>query len=142
MIEYYNILGVGYSATQDEIKRAFHKLAHKHHPDKGGSEVEFKKINEAYQWLTKNHIPGVMPQKPFQPYQQQPVPKRKGMVYDDMGFGDVFAEEAFSKWYKDFRTPQFNGNAGTTSNPFGQMSAEFMGNRFVYDFNTKTWKKI
>ncbi len=49
--DYYNILGVERTASQDEIKRAFRKLAHEHHPDKGGSEAKFKEINEAYQAL-------------------------------------------------------------------------------------------
>lgn len=50
---YYEILGLGNSASQDEIKKAFHKLAHKYHPDKkGGDESKFKEINEAYQVLS------------------------------------------------------------------------------------------
>src|SRR3990167_4625189 len=49
---YYDILGVQKSASQDEIKKAFRKLAHEHHPDKaGGNEAKFKEINEAYQAL-------------------------------------------------------------------------------------------
>jgi molecular chaperone DnaJ len=51
-MDYYEILGVARGATQDEIKKAFHKLAHKHHPDKGGDEKKFKEINEAYQVLS------------------------------------------------------------------------------------------
>lgn len=51
-MDYYEILGVQKTATQDEIKKAFHKLAHKHHPDKGGEEKKFKEINEAYQVLS------------------------------------------------------------------------------------------
>jgi len=50
--DYYNILGVSKSASQDEIKRAFRKKAHELHPDKGGDAEEFKKINEAYQALS------------------------------------------------------------------------------------------
>ena len=49
---YYTILQVEKSASQKEIKTAFRKLAHEHHPDKGGDEKEFKKINEAYQTLS------------------------------------------------------------------------------------------
>ncbi|MFA5948278.1 MAG: molecular chaperone DnaJ [Candidatus Gracilibacteria bacterium] len=52
MTDYYEILGVTKSASQDEIKKAFHKLAHKYHPDKGGDEKKFKEINEAYQVLS------------------------------------------------------------------------------------------
>jgi molecular chaperone DnaJ len=49
---YYDMLGVAKTANQDEIKKAFRKLAHEHHPDKkGGNEAKFKEINEAYQVL-------------------------------------------------------------------------------------------
>lgn len=50
--DYYKILGTDKSASQDDIKRAFRKLAHEHHPDKGGEEAKFKEINEAYQILS------------------------------------------------------------------------------------------
>ncbi|MFA5871942.1 MAG: molecular chaperone DnaJ [Parcubacteria group bacterium] len=51
--DYYNILGVGKDASDDEIKKAYRKLAHKHHPDKpGGDESKFKEVNEAYQVLS------------------------------------------------------------------------------------------
>lgn len=51
-MDYYEVLGVPKGASQDEIKKAFHRLAHKYHPDKGGDEKKFKEINEAYQVLS------------------------------------------------------------------------------------------
>jgi len=53
MPDYYTTLGVSKSASQDEIKKAYRKLAHQHHPDKkNGDEQKFKKVNEAYQILS------------------------------------------------------------------------------------------
>ncbi len=50
--DYYKVLGVEKSASTDEIKKAFRKLAHKYHPDKKtGDEAKFKEVNEAYQVL-------------------------------------------------------------------------------------------
>ncbi|MEX0917463.1 MAG: molecular chaperone DnaJ, partial [Candidatus Paceibacterota bacterium] len=47
--DYYTILGVGKNASKEEVKKAFHKLAHKYHPDKKtGDEKRFKEVNEAY----------------------------------------------------------------------------------------------
>ena len=48
----YARLGVSRNADQDEIKKAFRKLSLNHHPDKGGDEETFKKINEAYDVLS------------------------------------------------------------------------------------------
>lgn len=51
--DFYEVLGVGKNATADEIKKAYRRLAHKHHPDKGqGNDEKFKEINEAYQVLS------------------------------------------------------------------------------------------
>lgn len=49
--DYYEVLGVGKTASDDEIKKAFRKAAIEHHPDKGGDEKKFQEINEAYEVL-------------------------------------------------------------------------------------------
>ena len=51
--DYYTILGIERNATKDDIKKAFRKLAHKHHPDKGNTDdAKFKEISEAYNILS------------------------------------------------------------------------------------------
>jgi molecular chaperone DnaJ len=51
--DYYKTLGVEKNASKDELKKAFHKLAHAHHPDKNkGDDTKFKEVNEAYQVLS------------------------------------------------------------------------------------------
>ncbi len=53
--DYYEVLGIPRNATDEEIKRAFRKLAFKYHPDhnrNGGAEEKFKEVNEAYEVLS------------------------------------------------------------------------------------------
>lgn len=50
---YYDILGITKGASHDEVKKAYRKLAHEHHPDKqGGNADRFKEVNEAYSVLS------------------------------------------------------------------------------------------
>lgn len=51
-IDYYKVLEVNKQSSLEEIKKAYKKLAVKHHPDKGGNPEHFKNISEAYQVLS------------------------------------------------------------------------------------------
>ena len=66
--DYYKTLGVSRNATEDEIKKAYRKLARTHHPDAGGDEAKFKEINEAYEVLSD---------------------KKKRQLYDQYGTADA-----------------------------------------------------
>ncbi len=54
--DYYEVLGISRGATDEEIRKAFRKLAFKHHPDHnhsdGGAGEKFKEVNEAYEVLS------------------------------------------------------------------------------------------
>lgn len=49
--DYYEVLGLNKDASDDEIKKAFRRIAIEHHPDRGGDETKFKEANEAYEVL-------------------------------------------------------------------------------------------
>jgi len=51
-MDYYNTLGVKRGATDDDIKKAYRKMAMKYHPDRGGDEKKFKEVEEAYRTLS------------------------------------------------------------------------------------------
>jgi molecular chaperone DnaJ len=83
---YYDILGVEKKATKDDIKKAFRKLAQKHHPDKGGDEAKFKEITEAYAVLAD---------------------ETKRREYDS--YGQTFAGGAGAGGFGGFDPSQFGG---------------------------------
>ncbi len=93
--DYYNILGVAKGASDDEIKKAYRKLAHKHHPDKaGGDEKKFKEINEAYQVLSDKTKRSQYDQfgQTFRPgdFSGQGGPA-SGFDFSGFDFGDIFS---------------------------------------------------
>jgi len=54
MKDYYAILGIEKNASENDVKKAYHKLALKNHPDKGGDESIFKEITEANEILSNS----------------------------------------------------------------------------------------
>ena len=70
-MDHYNTLGVSRDASQEEIKKAYRKLAMTHHPDKGGDPAQFQKLNDAYEVLSSTDKkfqydnPSARPNNPF-----------------------------------------------------------------------------
>ncbi len=101
--DYYAILGVSKSASQDEIKAAFRKKAMEHHPDRGGNAEKFKEMNEAYQALGDAKTRAQYDQygSSFEQMRRQGYqgagfdPREMGFDINDLsdlfgGFGDIF----------------------------------------------------
>jgi curved DNA-binding protein len=79
-MNYYDILGVSRQATPQEIKAAYRKLAMEHHPDRGGDESTFQKINQAYDTLSDNNKRGM--------YDDQMNPRMNGSPHQ-RSFEDI-----------------------------------------------------
>jgi len=104
MTDYYNILGVSKSATQDDIKRAYRKLAMKHHPDRGGDQAKFQKIQEAYDTLGDD-------EKRY----QYDNPHQSHFHHSTHGHEDVFSTFFGGPHFGfGFNQPQRNANIGAT----------------------------
>ena len=100
--DFYEVLGVSKSASPEELKRAYRKLAMKHHPDRNPSdksaEQKFKEINEAYDILKDD---------------------QKRAAYDR--FGHAAFEQGGGRGPGDF------GFSGGFADIFDEMFGEFMG---------------
>ncbi len=113
--DYYETLGVPKTASKDEIKKAFYKLAQKYHPDKkGGNEAKFKQANEAYQILSDD---------------------AKRSKYDQYGSGFENMGGASAGGYGDPRQGGFGGfDFSQGFGGFQNGSAEFDLNDIFSDF--------
>lgn len=104
--DYYKVLGVPKGASKDEIKKAFHKLAHKYHPDKaGGDEARFKEASEAYSVLSD---------------------EKKRAEYDS--YGRVFSgggQPGQGQGFGGFDFSGFQGGAGFQEFDLGDIFGEF-----------------
>ena len=105
----YKILGVDKSASQADIKKAYRAKAKQHHPDKGGDEAEFKKINQAYETLGNE-------QKRAQ-YDQFGSASQQGGFGGGQGGGfGGFSAQDFGG-FEDVFSSFFGGGGGQSRNP-------------------------
>lgn len=107
MKDYYDILGISKNASDTEIKKAYRRLAHKYHPDKGeGNEAKFKEISEAYRILGN---------------------KEKRAQYDQFGTTFNDAGAGGFEGFNGFRNGPFNVRFEDFD--FGNIFGDFFGNR-------------
>jgi curved DNA-binding protein len=134
--DYYQTLGVSKSATQDEIKSAFRKLARKYHPDtaqdKKSAEEKFKEINEAYEVLSDpekrkkyDEYGANWQQGGFQPppgggYTWEEFSGRPGDGGTEFHFGGT----GFSDFFEQLFGSRRRGGRGFAGQDFGEMSIQ------------------
>tara|TARA_B100000900_G_scaffold394292_1_gene391582 strand:- start:1259 stop:2056 length:798 start_codon:yes stop_codon:yes gene_type:complete len=88
-MDYYQLLGVDRNADLKDIKKAYRKLASKHHPDKGGDEAKFKEIQAAYEVLSDAQKRQEYDNpNPFQNFQGNP----QDIFGENSPFGDIFGQ--------------------------------------------------
>lgn len=96
MADHYATLGVPKNATQDEIKKAYRKLAAQHHPDRGGDTARFQEISAAYDTLgdEKKRAQYDNPAPQFDGFQQYGgmPPGFEDILRGFGGFGDMFGQ--------------------------------------------------
>ncbi len=124
--DYYHVLGVDKKATKDDIKKAFRKLAHKYHPDKGGTdETKFKEITEAYSILSDDKK-----RREYDAYGQAFAggPSRGGGQAGGQGFGGFdfsgfqqgFGGQGAEFDFGDIFGDIFSGRGGKAQTPRGR----------------------
>src|SRR6185437_2138533 len=103
--DYYEVLGIEKNASKDDIKKAFHKLAHKYHPDKGtGDADKFKELSEAYSILSDD---------------------KKRAEYDS--YGRVFSDGGGYSGGAGFDFSQFQDAFSQGGFDFGDVFSDFFG---------------
>lgn len=145
MKDYYKILGVDKSASEDEVKKAYRRLAHQYHPDKpGGDESRFKEINEAYQILSDRtkrdqydrfgtSFDNAAGGAPFGGFQNVNF-DFGGM--EGMGFGDIF-ETIFSNMGGTSRPPVYQRGSDIEMGVEISLEEAVMGKKIPIDFKTR-----
>ncbi len=107
--DYYEVLGIAKGASEDEIKRAYRKLAKKYHPDvnkEPDAEEKFKEINEAYEVLSD---------------------PQKRQTYDQFGFAGMDGAAGFGNGFSGFTSGGFDDLGDIFSSFFGGDMGGFGG---------------
>jgi molecular chaperone DnaJ len=118
--DFYNILGVPRTASKDEIKAAYRKLALQYHPDRNkdsGAEEKFKQISEAYAVLSDDEK-----RKQYDVYGKEGVYQRYGSeedIFRGTDFSDVFRGTGFGGFggFDDIFSQLFGGGGGARRGP-------------------------
>ncbi|WP_336958590.1 J domain-containing protein [Chryseobacterium contaminans] len=135
-IDYYKILGVDKSATQDDIKKAYRKLARKLHPDLNPddkeSERKFKELNEANEVLSNPENRAKYDKygenwKHGEEYEKAQQQQRQYQQHQNYGGGFSGADFGEGEDFSDFFQNMFGGSGGFGKSSRGRASGKFKG---------------
>lgn len=87
---YYEILGISKSSDENEIKKSYKKLCLQHHPDKGGDQAQFQKIQKAYEVLSDERKRSIYDQTGADPDQVENGNENGGMPFGGVDIGNIF----------------------------------------------------
>lgn len=125
--DYYEVLGVSKTATLDEIKKAYRKLAMANHPDRNpgdkAAEERFKEATEAYEILSDDKKRAAYDQFGFQGVEGAGGAGNYQNTYRD--FSDLFSGMGFGGGFSDLFSSFFGGGAQASSGQGGQRSAYY-----------------
>lgn len=135
-MDHYSVLGVSKTATPDEIKKAYRKLASQHHPDKGGDTNKFQEIQTAYDTLSDPQKRAMYDNPPAQGFQNGP----SGFQWNvhGMDLNDIFSQ-MFGQQHPGMRRPG-NQMLRTTINV--SLLEAYNGTTKILELNTPIGKKI
>ncbi|WP_160136597.1 DnaJ C-terminal domain-containing protein [Chryseobacterium sp. c4a] len=145
-IDYYKILGVDKSATQDDIKKAYRKLARKLHPDLNPddkeSERKFKELNEANEVLSNAENRAKYDKygehwKHGDEYEKAQQQQQQQRQYQQQDYGGGFSGADFGEGedFSDFFQNMFGGTGGFGKSSRGRASGKFKGQDVQAELN-------